>query len=266
MKKKSRYVIEVLDTAFDVIEFLQRASGEPQGASAVAQALGINRNRAFRILKTLEHRDYVELDLRTRGYRLSSQFIDIAEDMHERINLQALAETVLDDLARKTGETANLISRFGNQAILIERRLGTHRLQVEEPVGSPYPLHIGAAPKIILAYLPDKERNRLIDEMELTPYTPNTIVERDELRRVVDRIREVGYVIDEEEYEIGACAIGAPVQDHRGRVVAAISASFPKARFSPERNQSIVEATVKASERLSALLGWQEGEGNILTD
>lgn len=176
MTKNVRYVIEVLDIALDVIEFLQRSEGQPQGASSIANDLGINRNRVFRILKTLKHRDYVELDLRTRGYRLSSRFIDIAEDMHERINLQALAESVLDDLARTTGETAYLLARFGNRAILIERRFGNHRLQVEEPVGSPYPFHIGAGPKVILAFLPDEERLRLIDEIELTPYTQTRLL------------------------------------------------------------------------------------------
>lgn len=70
-------------------------------------------------------------------------------------------------------------------------------------------------------------------------------------------------MIDEEEYEIGACAIGVPVLDHRGRVVAALSIPFPKARFSPDRNQELIKAAMYASERLSALLGWQESENIV---
>ena len=258
MPAKDRYTIEILDIALDVVEFLLATVGEPPRVSAIAQELGINRTRVFRILKTLESRGYVESAPLIQGYELGPRFVEIGDRLRGRVDLRRVAEPVLVDLAWTTGDTVYLMARYGDSAVLLDRRRGHQRLQVDEPIGRPFPLHVGAAPKILLAYLPDGEQERLVRTMELTPFTEHTITDRDELRRRLAQIRTQGYAVDEEEYELDACATGAPVRDHRGQVVATVSVVTPKTRYDSQRCTELIKAVVDAARRISALLGWQE--------
>jgi len=257
MPSKDQYAINALDAALDVIEGLLAAGDRPLRASDLARRLDLNRSRAFRILKTLERRGYVESDPETQGYRLGLKFLEIGARVRERINLRRVAEPVLMELARDTGDVAHLLVLHGRSAVCIDRYQGDHMLQVAAPIGRPLPLHVGASPKILLAYLPEPVRERLIREIELTPFTPNTITDRDELRRCLEQIRAQGYAVDEEDFEIGVYAVGAPVRDHTGRVVAGVTVTTPASRYSPQRRQELIAMVVEAAGKISARLGWK---------
>ncbi len=250
------YTIEVLDVALSVVEQMLAAGGQPQRASRLARQLGVHRTRVFRILKTLERRGYVEADPEGRGYRLGLKFLEIGAQVRERLNLRRAAEPILMDLARRTGDVAHLLVLYGHSAVCIDRYQGDHMLQVAAPIGKPIPLHVGASPKILLAHLPEPERERILEEIELTPFTPNTITDRDELRRCLEEIRAQGYAVDEEDFEIGVYAVGAPVRDHSGRVVAGVTVTTPESRYSPQRRRQLIEMVVDAAGQISARLGW----------
>jgi DNA-binding IclR family transcriptional regulator len=250
------YAIEVLNVALDVIESLSSADRAPRRPGDLARQLGVHRGRIFRILKTLEQRGYVEAHPTLPGYRLGLKFLELGEQVREHIDLRRVAEPVLRELAQKTGDAAHLLVLSGTSAVCVDRYQGAHMLQVTTPIGRPLPLHVGASPKILLAYLPEQERERLIQEMELTPFTPNTITDRDELRRCLEEIRAQGYAIDEEDFEIGVYAVGAPIRDHTGRVVAGITVTVPESRYNLRRRQQLIELVVDAADRISARLGW----------
>jgi DNA-binding IclR family transcriptional regulator len=129
---------------------------------------------------------------------------------------------------------------------------------VEDPIGRPLPLHIGASPKILLAHLPAEERKRIIQHMELVRFTPNTITDRCELDRRLAEIRTQGYAVDEEDFEIGVYATGAPVRDHSGCVVAGVTVTTPAVRYTPQRRQELITMVVQAASRISGQMGWAE--------
>jgi len=255
MSNKGKYTIEVLDVTLDVIEYLAASGQEPQRHAEIARQLGIHRNRAFRIIKTLEERGYVEANPETQGYQLGLKFLEIGELVHERLDVGRVADRILMELAKKTGDVAQLLVLHGHSAVCIDSYRGNHRLQVAAPIGQPLPLHIGASPKILLAHLPEQDRERILQSIELTRFTPNTITDRDELRRCLDEIRAQGYAVDEEDFEVGVYAVGAPVRDHCGRVVAGITITTPESRYSPQRRQELIEMVTHAASRVSARLG-----------
>jgi DNA-binding IclR family transcriptional regulator len=252
---KGQYTIEVLDVALDVLELLVTTEGRSLRPSEIAHQLGINRSRAFRILKTLERRTYVTFDPETKSYRLGFKCLQIGERVREQLDLRHMAEPVLRELAETTGDVALLVVRYGDATIDIASYRGHHVLQATVPIGQPFPFHIGASNKILLAYLPEPERERIIQEMELTPFTEKTITDRDELRRCLEEIRTQGYALDEEGFEVGVYAIGAPVRDYSGRVVAGVTVTTPQSRYSPQRREELIEMVVQAADRISARLG-----------
>lgn len=262
MPEESQYTIEIVDLALDVIEGLLAAEGEPQSASQLARRLGINRTRAFRILKTLERRGYVQSIHPTQSYLLGFKFLELAQGVREQVNIYNIAKPVLEELAKESGDSAVLVLLLGDYAVCVERSQGDHVLQVEDPIGRPLPLHIGACPKILLAHMPEQDRERIIREMELTPFTPNTITDRHELRRRLEEIRVQGYSVDAEDFEVGVYATGAPVRDHSSRVVAGVTVTTPAIRYTPQRGQELISMVVCAANRISAQLGWVEDQSN----
>jgi IclR family KDG regulon transcriptional repressor len=255
MPEENDYRIAILDVTLDLMETLL-ASGRPMGASEVARAVGITRTRAFRILKSLHARGYVEFDTETEGYRLGLKLLEMGEGVREQLDLRRVAAPFLKELARKTGDVAHMLVRRGDVAVCIERYQGSHSLQGAAPIGMPLPLHVGASPKLLLAYLEKPEREALIATLHLEPLTPNTITDRDTLRRHLKEIRAQGYSIDQEDMEIGINAVGAPVRGHTGQVVAGVTVTTPVARWSDARKQTLIDLAIETAEAISAKLGY----------
>jgi DNA-binding IclR family transcriptional regulator len=98
-------------------------------------------------------------------------------------------------------------------------------------VGKKMPLHCTAIGKAFLAYLPPVEVDNLIAKQGLMRHNDNTIASMRKLRIACEQVRLLGYAIDDEEEEIGQRCVGAPVRNRKGEVVAAFSASGPKAQI-----------------------------------
>jgi DNA-binding IclR family transcriptional regulator len=251
-----QYKIEILDKSINVIEVLLNSGGRPLGPSEIARKLGINRTRTFRILKTLERRGYVELVSQTQAYRLGLKFLVLGEKVRTTFDLSTIAGPILSQLARTTGDAAYLMVLYGDQALCVDAHYGEYMLQASIPFDRPLPLHVGASPKILLAYLPEEERERILSEMKLEPFTDLTITNIEQLRQQLDQIREQGYVVDKGDFEAGVYAFGAPLFDYRGIIVAGISLTIPANRFNLNRQEEIINLVVLAAKQISQNLGY----------
>ena len=156
----------------------------------------------------------------------------------------------------KQPQKAFLFVRFGCEAVCTETRVGRHNVQALARLGEPIPLHIGAAPKVLLAFLPEPERSEIISTLQLTPYTARTVTRHEELEAELRRVREQGYCLAEDDYELGANAVGAPVRDHRGQTVAAVSMTIPGVRYHAESRDQAIWLVSNSAQQLSARLGY----------
>jgi len=258
MKDKGKYTIDILDVTLDVIENLMQSGGEPLRASEIANRLGFNRTRVFRILKTLELRGYSEFDQDTQGFRLGLKFLEISKEVLKGFDLRKEVESVLVELAQKTGDSSFLLVRQGSSAIIIDRQQGEHSLQVYSYIGQSLSLHVGASPKVLLAYASEAERKNIIKSLALPRFTDNTITRKTDLRQCLEEIRNQGYAVDEEDYEIGCFSIGAPVFDVTGSIIAGISISTPGSRYNSQRKKDLIELITNAAKLVSTRIGWTD--------
>ena len=156
---------------------------------------------------------------------------------------------------RDTGETGHLAVLDGGEAIYIERVEARRALRVPSAIGRGYPAHATNLGKVLLADLPRERVDEIIAERGLAAYTPNTITDPDELEAELERIRERGYAVDDEEYDEGLRCIGAAVRDHTGHVVAALGIGGPVTRDHPERVEELAALVMAAARGLSRRLG-----------
>jgi IclR family transcriptional regulator, KDG regulon repressor len=256
MQNDIRYSIEILDIAMNIIDMMALDAKEYQTPSSIARQFNINRSRAFRILKTLERRGFVEYEPKNEGYRLGLKFLAISRNIRTRLSVRAEAEEILRKIAEETGDTSYLLISSGNSAVVVERFSGDNMLQLSAPIGTMMPFHVGAGPKVLLAFLPEEQREVIIEKLELERFTPHTITDKRAFRRLVEEIRLNGYSVDEQDFELGAYAFGAPVFDHNGHLVAGISITTPSARYSTERRKELINIVKQSAEQLSGKLGY----------
>jgi DNA-binding IclR family transcriptional regulator len=118
------------------------------------------------------------------------------------------------------------------------------------------PLHIGAGPKVILAHLPDEEIDRIIKVRGLPAWTLNSITNASLLKKVVAEVREKGYALSFEDATEGIAAIGCPVRNWTGEVIAAISISGFSRHFNKNQIKKLIRIVVDAARELSSKLGF----------
>lgn len=250
------YTIAVLEDAVDVLHALLAAE-DTLTLGEIARETGLGKNKTFRILATIEKHRLVQRD-EDGAYRLGIRFLSFGERVRSQTDLLRAAQPAMDRLARETGESIFLGVIDGHEALCVDARESRRSIRLYARVGRRAPLYVGGVPKVLLAFLPEQEREARLDEIELEPYTEHTTVDRAELAVLLAQVREQGYIVSADDLDLGAHSIAAPIWDYRGRVVAAISIAGPSARFTDAAIRRYVDLVCEAAADISAALGYEE--------
>jgi DNA-binding IclR family transcriptional regulator len=129
-------------------------------------------------------------------------------------------------------------------------------VRIYSRIGAPVPLYCTAVGKVMLAYMPDDERERLLPQLPLKRFTPNTVGNLQELTAELYRVRKNGYACDLEEHELHIRCIAAPVWDHEGKVNASVSITAPMVRMTVTRLRQLAPLIETAGLQISRALGY----------
>ncbi|SDI14061.1 IclR family transcriptional regulator [Alteribacillus bidgolensis] len=254
-ESKQSKTVGVLEKAILVIEALEDTK-DGIGLTEVARRTGVNKTSCYRILHTLMGDNMVEYGERQGTYRLGVRMLELGGAVQRRINLRQLALPVITDLTQKIEETSFLCLLNKDRAVCIERIEGEHVQVLAMRVGDSWPLYQGAAPRAILANLEDKKIESILSEKSIEPITSKTPTDPNMYWNMVEDIRETGYSISREDVTLGVAALGAPVFDHNGNIVAAVSVSSTVHRISKESEKDISEHVIGAANEVSRRMGW----------
>lgn len=228
---------------------------QPQRSLAdLARSLRLNKTTAFRLLQALEAEGLVARTVEGEAYQLGPELITLAGRARGSQELRAAARPELEALARSTRETASLEVLVGHDALVLDEAMGGYRIGAQPSVGERWPAHAASTGKVLLAHLPE-ERLEAALGAAWPQLTPRTVSGAEGLRRALARVREKGFATAIEELEPGYVAVGAPVRDASGAVVAALSVGGPKARMGSERLLACTRQVVASARRVSARLG-----------
>ncbi|MEU0538922.1 IclR family transcriptional regulator [Nocardia sp. NPDC005978] len=247
--------IAAVERAMDVLLLFGRSGRADLGVTEIANELGLTKAAVHRILTALRNRELIALEPTTRRYALGHAAIALGRAYLARTDLRVMAAPELRRLAAATGETATLSIRRGDTRMYVDQVVPEQELRMEVVLGVPYPLHAGSSSKAILAALRKEEIDEYLERHELTPFTESTITTPRKLRAELASVRKQGYSISLGERQIGASSVAAPILDHDGGVIGAISVCGPLARFEP-RIPELVPQLQKAAAALSAQLGY----------
>jgi IclR family acetate operon transcriptional repressor len=177
-----------------------------------------------------------------------------------QFDLRAEARSVLKALAQQSGETTNLVTLLDSHAVYVDQVASRHMVGMFTQIGTRVPLYCTGAGKALLAFRGAAEIEAYLAREPLQPHTPQTLTTHVALHDELERIRQRGYAHDEGELDAEVRCVAAPVFDHTGGAVAAISVSGPASRFTAARMRTTGLALLRATQELSARLGYRGRE------
>lgn len=253
---ESRYNIEALARGLETLELFS-AERPSLSLTEIVQALKLNKSTVFRVLSTLESRNYLERDPATRRYRPSLKVLQLGFTALNSLEVGQVARPYLERLAQEVSEAASLGVLDGLNVIYVDRIRNRAIVGVVIEIGSHVPGHCTALGKVLLADLPPEEFDKRLARADLTEYTSRTITDREALLNEVALARQRGYAVSDEELAVGLRAVAAPIRDASQKAVAAINVSGSVTTISRERLKTeIAPAVVKAAAQISLALGY----------
>jgi DNA-binding IclR family transcriptional regulator len=258
VNRQTRYAVPAVEGALSILETL--GAVQAMSLTELSKKLGLGKSSVYRLLATLVHRGYVERDPGGERYRLTYRLFAVGSRAAERLGLREVAQPIMDRLASQTGETVNLGVLDGFRTVSIHLVESAHPLRIHMRIGG-VPAHATSTGKILLASLPPEELGRRLAGRRLTGLTARTIKSRLALRTELRRVRDQGYAIDDEECSIGLRCVGAPIHDHRGSVVAALSLVAPCHRLVPAALPATITLVQSAACEISHRLGYPAESG-----
>jgi len=174
-----------------------------------------------------------------------------------QIDLVKEARPFLRDLAKQCDETVHLAIFEDAHVLYLAKEESSQTIRMISYVGKRAPLHCTGLGKVLLANLPLRDRDKIVDKIELFQLTNNTITDKEKLKEELDVIKEKGFALDREENENDVRCIAAPVRDYRDRAVSAISISGPSYRINNENEKHLIEELISTCHKISVRLGFQ---------
>jgi DNA-binding IclR family transcriptional regulator len=247
--------IGAVQRAVDILNLFDSASPE-LGTTEIAKALGLHKSTAASLVYTLEANGYLTQNPNSRKYRLGFKLLERANSVLDHIDVREIALPWLRQLHDECGETVNLGILDGADVVYIESLLSTRVLGMHSKVGKRTPAHSAALGKAILGFLPLQDAREYIAQYGLPAMTPNTISDSTKFLQELERVREQGFAIDDEENELGGRCVAAPIFDHESNPALALSISVPSARLSLADVPQLAARVLQVAKTISHSLGY----------
>ena len=219
------------------IQILERFRENPDGltySELTTLCPNFSRVSIFRVLCSLERFGYLEKIPDNNRYVVGAKFVEFGRIAESRLGLLQVAIPHLETLRKKYNESISLCTVRNRELVYFATVESTHPLRVGRP-DRRAAVYCSAVGKAILAHLPKGDVDRYVETTALVGITPNTITNKTELRRELQRINSRAYAVDNEENLEGVVCVGVPILNVDKIAVAGISMSGPSVRMPPER-------------------------------
>jgi IclR family KDG regulon transcriptional repressor len=238
-------LLKSLEKSLDVLDLFVDSNG---GLSLkdIADQTALNMSTAFRIVNTLERRQYLTRGEESKQYRLGPRALALGYSSHWTENVITLAKPYLRRLQQMFNETSSIYVAEGDRRVCLDHVESTHSLRRVIPIGESLPIYKGASGKVLLAWCPKEERNRYILQY-------GNLSEED-----FALIRHNGYSVTQNESEHGLFAMAVPVFNFEEQVVASLTIAGPSMRFYDSIRQKMLFTMSQYAYEISYALGYRK--------
>jgi IclR family pca regulon transcriptional regulator len=247
--------IQSLERGLSVINSFSREHN-PQTLSEVARRTGLTRATARRVLLTLAELGYV--NQRGRDFSLAPKVLDLGYSFLSSFHVVELAESSMERLVDEVRESSSMSVLDGGEIVYVARVPTSRIMTIALALGSRLPVYPTSMGRVLLAGLSERDVDDYIARTEFEQLTPHTITDPRTFRIVIEKTREDGFTLVDQELEEGVRSIAAPIRNGRGDVIAAINLSCHASRvdvtrMNEEFRPHLLETAAEISDRAGAL-------------
>jgi len=252
---KNRRVIASVQNALNILNLFDEAHPE-LGNMEIAKILDMDPGTVAGQVYTLKLNKYLDQNPVSHKYRLGLKLAERANILLNQLDLRKIAAPYLEELRDWCGESVNLAILDNQEVVYIERLFGYHALGIRSELGKRAPVHSTALGKAIAAHLPSRELMQLLEGYTFWAVTAHTISDRVSFEAELNVVRTSGFAIDDEENEVGGRCISAPVFNHAGMPIAAVSVTCPVQRLPVEKVSEFGKKVIQVANRISHDFGY----------
>ncbi|MCL6092090.1 MAG: IclR family transcriptional regulator [Actinobacteria bacterium] len=253
--------VKVLGKAARLLDLL--AERPDASAPELAQRLGEPRPTVYRLVQDLVSLGYLEQGARRGTYRLGMELFRLGSLVGLRLDVRESAAPVMNALHAATEETVYLVVRRHREAVCIDRVEGLHIRSMALHLGGSLPLHLGAAPRALLAYQTRDYWDEYLSEAPFEAMTPRSPTSKAGIVALLEEVRNLGYSVSDEDVTLGIASVGAPIFDHTGSVHAALSVGGLRAAVLGDGGQRAAKLVMEGAAQVSRKMGYLGAAGAL---
>lgn len=223
------------------------------GLTEICEQTGMSKTTAYRMVRTLEAKDFLVHDPATERYHLGKATIPAAYVALSYVGFVRAARPFLEALAEATGETVELTVGGAGGAVVVDQVATTHPFRLNLPTGRTLSNVANSSFRMHVAFRPVAEQRKILRSVQLR-LTPNTMTDPEEIVRRLAADRRNGLSYDMEEQDLGVCAVSAPVFERDGSLEAVVTVVAPAERFGARERKKKAEAVKTAAARMTEYL------------
>jgi len=238
---------------------LEAVAHEPEGLSnaEISRKLEIPKSSASYILRTLVKHGYLNRDAHSGKYRVGLKILSLSRGALSGLDVREVALPIMRHLMEKTNLTCHLAILDGPEAVYIEKVEPQGFIRMDTWVGRRMRVHATSVGKALVAHIPQQQLEKILAERSMEKRTPKTITSLGRLLKELEKVRALGYAVDDEENNLGARCLGAPVFNQHGEIEASLGLSGTIHQVNEHTMPRIVEALKDAARHLSMQLGYR---------
>lgn len=230
------------------------ALADDHSVSAISRRTGLAVSTVHRILQELQEIGWVSSDGQ-HGYVLGARLLSLAGQAADGETVARVAHPILRQLSEQSGHAAHFALRSGDEAVYVDKVEGRRAYHMRSRIGLAIRLHCTAIGKVLLANLSPDEVRAILARTGMPAMTEHTITDPDHLLAHLELVRERQWALDDEENEANIRCVAAPVIDHRGITIGALSVSGLAFEVDSDRMQQLIPLVRTAAHTVTASLG-----------
>ena len=253
---KPKYPIKTLLNASNVLDYFIK-KGKSVTLTELSERLNLYPSSVHRILDTLNYLNYVDKLPNSENYQLGLKTLELGMAKLSQIDLIKEAMPFLAELSRKSNENVYLAVLFEGMVFYQSKMEAFRTVKLDTHLGTRACFNCTALGKVLIAFLPKHEREKIYQSVGFHRSTKNTIINKKKFEKEINKVKKQGFAIDSEENEEDIQCIAAPIRDYSGRVIAAVSISGPSYRFNVQKQTQISFDVIKCGQEISMRLGYK---------
>ena len=241
------------------LAILEAVAPESDGLTnaAISRKLQIPKSSASYILRTLEKQGYLTRNPETGKYRVGLKVLSLSRGALTGIDVREVALPIMRHLMEKTNLTCHLAILDGPDAVYIEKVEPHGFIKMDTWVGRRMRVHATSVGKTLVAHVPEERLEKILAERGMEKRTTKTITTLPRLLKDLEKVRQQGYAVDDEENNLGARCLGAPIFNQDGAIEASIGLSGTINQVNAQTMPRIVEALKDAARHISMGMGYR---------